>query len=130
MQTRSTHGCAQPQLGNSFMGTLNIELVRGTTMDTVIITLSDETTGDPIDLTGATYISLVKDTNYQTVVDLAPTTYSALDGKFKIALTDEQSTGLVLGVHLWDVIVELSSGVVLPPVYGGTFTITKSTSLG
>ena len=106
----------------------NIEI--GTTPRAVATTVTYKSTGDPFPLTGCNVSALLKDRKGNVILALAPVISDELGGIITISITDEQTAVLSPADYLkYDLILELSTGVILPPIVSGEVSIYNTVTL-
>jgi hypothetical protein len=101
---------------------LNFTLYRGSDFDPIVITVRDEDTENPIDLTNWGVIGKTRDTN-GTVIDLVPTITDPPNGQVTIGFSGAETLGFDVGRHPWDLVFIQPDGSPLGPYVAGDITV-------
>jgi len=97
--------------------------------ESVTVTFSDETTGDPVNITGRTYRAQIRSTPGDSTI-LASWTCTVTNGaagKLTLTLADTITATLSPGFAVWDLEETTGAGLVSTPL-GGRVTIVKDVS--
>ncbi len=101
----------------------------GTTPRAIAVTVT-LANGDPFNLSGCTVSALLKDRKGNVILDLEPVIGNAAAGIITIEITDEETAVLEPADYLkYDLILELSTGVILPPIVSGDVSIYNTITL-